>query len=217
MADFYTQFPATLDFVHLSNPDQNGKYSLLVLFDSTTEEGVKDIKAVSDAIKEAVARGCTEKDRRTNAPVFAGKDPDDKAFFSTLQLPIKNADKDVLTRGDNAGKVRSEVYPEMKGKIVLTCKTKDNLLEQGLVFGSDRKPVPAAQLYSGMQGRVGVWFTPYDNNGNRGVSARLVSVLRTGDGERLTTGHNTDPFVGFGLPPVDDGETQGNAFDAMGI
>ena len=121
MADFYTQFSATLDFVHLSNPDQNGKYSLLVLFDSTTEEGVKDIKAVSDAIKEAVARGCTEKDRRTNAPVFAGKDPDDKAFFSTLQLPIKNADKDVLTRGDNAGKVRSEVYPEMKGKIVLTC------------------------------------------------------------------------------------------------
>ena len=68
-----------------------------------------------------------------------------------------------------------------------------------------------------MQGRVGVWFTPYDNNGNRGVSARLVSVLRTGDGERLTTGHNTDPFAGFGLPPVDNGETQGNAFDAMGI
>lgn len=217
MADFYTKHPAVLDYVHLTRPDKtSNKYDLTVLFDPSTPEGREDIKAVSDAIKAAVVAGCNENDRRTGAPVFAGKDPEDKNFFSTLQLPIKNADKDKLTRGDNAGKTRGEVYPEMAGKIILTANTTKDLMAEGLVFDMRRQPVPAAQIYSGMEGRVGIWFTAYDVNGNRGVKANLLSVLRTGDGERLTSG-GSDPFAGFGLPPVDDGETQGNAFDAMGI
>lgn len=209
MADFAFKHPVVADFVHLTKPDNQGVYSMTLLIDKDTPEGKENIADVQAAIKEAVKYSFEK------GQPFAGRKPED--VVPILLLPLKDGDTDKFSKGDNTGKLRKDVYPEFAGKMFLSVKTKVDLTakEHG-IFDVNRRPVPAAQLYSGMLVRPAVWFHAYDN-GNRGIMGTLNFVLRTGDGERLGGGGETDPFKLFGLPDAPEDSGDNSVFDAMGI
>lgn len=216
MADVYTQFPTTLDFVHLNKPDSHGKYSVTLLLDPKTPDGQANIKIISEAVEQGIAEGIAKQ-----MVGFAGRKPSDKDYaqFVSMHNPLKNADMDRFTKGKNMGKTRSEVYPEMAGKYVLTASTKRDLRGERCVIDVNTREVPQSnQLYSGMLGLVSLWVAPYSNKDGLGLSVLLNSVVRTGDGERL--GGTPDPFAGFNLPPLPvqtPAPAVPNAFDAMGV
>lgn len=211
MADFVFKHPVIADFVHLTKPDDQGNYSMVLLIDKNTPEGQETINDVQKGINEAVEYAFTQ------GQPLAGFDP--KTTIPTLINPLKDGDKDLYTKGAHAGHLRKEIHPEFEGKMFLLAKTQKSLLEKpNGIFDTQRQPVATKDLYSGMLVRPIIWFASYNKGGNRGIRAILNYVLRTGDGERLTpVAPEFDPFAAFGLPEPDGEGGATNAFAAMGI
>lgn len=145
-----------------AGPDDDPKYSVTVLVPKSDTA----TKAKLDAgIAAAKKRGMETKKYKDGTPI-------DK-----LPTPIWDGDG---YRADGY----SEFGPEAKGCWVFTAST-----------GLDRKPrvvdsslndiLDPTQIYSGIYGRVGVDFFPYNFAGKQGVGCSLCNVQKLEDGEPL--------------------------------
>lgn len=145
-----------------AGPDDDPKYSVTVLVPKSDTA----TKAKLDAgIAAAKKRGVETKKYKDGTPI-------DK-----LPTPIWDGDG---YRADGY----SEFGPEAKGCWVFTAST-----------GLDRKPrvvdsslndiIDPTQIYSGIYGRVGVDFFPYNFAGKQGVGCSLCNVQKLEDGEPL--------------------------------
>lgn len=216
MADYIMNEPATLDFANGLFRDRDGKYSCYLLIDKSTPGGQAEAKAIAQAIQDAIKDG-TRPSGNYPAPL-AGLDPNDQNAVKRLSLPLKDGDKDVFALGEHAGERRADVYPEFAGHWFLKVSAGEHrMVDEGLVRDMSNRPVQASQVYSGNRVRANLWFAAWNNNGNRGVQARLNALLIVEPGEPLVQGgHGGDPFAGFGLPAA-DASAGGDPFANMGV
>ncbi|OHV12144.1 ssDNA-binding protein [Kushneria phosphatilytica] len=117
-----------------------------------------------EAIEEAIETGKTK--------FWKGKRP------NNLSMPFMD--------GDDADK------PELEGKVYCNMKAFGRRCP---VLGMDNKAISPdggglneQVIYSGAYYKAVITFAPYDAQGNRGVSARLVAVRKVDDGERMAGG-----------------------------
>lgn len=160
-----------------AGPDDEAKFSVTVLVPKTDTA----TKALLDAgIAAAKKRGLQTKKYKDGTPV-------DK-----LPTPIWDGDG-----------FRADGYtpfgPECKGMWVFTASS-----------GQDRRPrvvdanvqdiINPTEIYSGIWGRVGVDFFPYNFAGKQGVGCSLCNVQKLADGEPLGAARSTaeDDFGGGG-------------------
>lgn len=98
--------------------------------------------------------------------------------------------KTTLHDGDgtmpNSGK---EYGPECKGSYVISVSAKR---KPALIY-SDKTPITEeSEFYSGCYGRAIINFFYYNTNGNSGISAGLMGLMKLSDGEPLGGGVITD-------------------------
>lgn len=102
--------------------------------------------------------------------------------------------KSTLHDGDEDARPNSgEKYgPECKGCKVITVSS----ARRPAVVYNDKTPLTAEEeLYSGCYGRAILRFYYYNTNGNSGISASLVALMKLEDGERLGGGgYNEDDW-----------------------
>lgn len=158
-------------FVHLLTPHAvavggQEKYSVTLLIPKSDKA---TIALITGAIEEAKQKGVSEK--------WGGKMP------KVLKDPIWDGDGQ-RQNGDDFG-------PECKGCYVVTASS---LMQPGIVDRNVQDIIDAAEVYSGMYGRVTINFFPYEFQGNRGIGCGLNNVQKISDGE---------PLGGFSSPNED--------------
>lgn len=162
------------------NEGEAPKYSCTIILDK--KKNAADIDAIKAAIKKAAEKGAQKH--------FGGRVPQN--VTNTLQ------DGDVVV--DDLGDLKSDKYPEYKGCYFMRLSTK----YAPKILGPDKNEITDPTLvYSGCYGRVSLTTFAYSGNGNRGVSASLNNVMKTRDGEPLTSMLTGDEF----------GEPEGNEFN----
>lgn len=125
---------------------------------------------------------------------------------SELRMLVTSGDKKAAKQEENG--YDAEFY---KGKFVLKANSK---YAPGVVNSATQKIIDPSEIYSGMQARVHVLLKTYETGDNAGVTAYLMNVMKTADGEKLvggksaqqafadfaTTGQSTDvdPTAGAG-------------------
>lgn len=140
------------------------KYSTTLLIPKTDTKTLAKIKA---AIAAAKAR-FTE---RTG-----------KQLPAQLKTSLHDGDGTMPNSGEEYG-------PECKGCWVIAVS---NTRKPVAVY-ADKAPITEeSEFYSGCYGRAVISFFAYDTNGNRGVSASLMGVMKLSDGEPLGGGVVTD-------------------------
>ena len=199
MANYVTPASVVANYVGgLYKVAANGKRSLTCLVDKNTPEGKQVAEGLYNAIYQAVV-DATQKTGQQATPGFTGQNPDE--LMKRINLPLKDGDTEVIKEGVNAGRKRGEVNPEFAGHWYFNASTKEDLNEAGAIADNSRRPVPRSQMYSGVLVRVKVWPHTYNMNGKMGVSLKLVSVVKDGDGPKLSeSSAGSDPLDGFGLP-----------------
>lgn len=170
-----------LSYAHLTTPHANQqgqepKYSVTLLIPKTDFATKADIDAaINAAAAEAVSK------------VWNGVRPPQVA------IPVWD--------GDGVRKSGMPFGDECKGHWVITASTKN----KPQVVGIDNINCELAptDIYSGMYARVTIRFFGYSNSGNKGVGCGLGNVLKTRDGEPLSSQASaaTD-FAGIGSAPV---------------
>lgn len=189
--------PAVVDFPHVFSVDpSNGKYACTFLIDKDTEEGKETLKANMQAIFNAVKRGFID-------GVFKvkGIDPDSDDFDAKAKEFMRSEGFHNPLRD---GAPKAEKTPEFADRYYVKASSKPSD-EHPSVPAVDmrRTPLTSATLYSGALAKAKIWYAPYSNNNGTGVTAVLIAIVKTGDGERLAGSGPSDPLDGFGLP---DGE-----------
>ena len=164
-----------------NDPNAKPKYSVTVL----VPKGDTAAKAKLDAaINAAKKRGLESKKFKDGTPI-------DK-----LPTPIWDGDG---YRADGY----SEFGPEAKGCWVFTASSPADR-KPGVVDASCQPILDPSEIYSGIWGRVGVDFFPYNFAGKQGVGCSLVNVQKLSDGEPL----------GAARPSADD-DFGGDDFDPL--
>lgn len=91
-------------------------------------------------------------------------------------------------------------YPEYKGKIICTFKSYGRVVR---VIGPDKQEIlDEEDFYSGCYARAAITAFTYDQQGNKGVSFGLASLMKVKDGERLA-GSVSNPEDDFKEFPVE--------------
>ena len=199
MADFYTPASVTANFVpSLYKANESDKRSLVCLVDKNTPEG----KQVAEALYNAVYQAVVEATQRTGQQAvagFAGQNPDE--LMKRINLPLKDGDTEMITRGTHAGHKRCEVNPEFAGHWYFKASTKADLNADGYIVDPQGRPVPRSQMYSGVLVSVNVWPYAYNVSGEMGVALMLNAVRKDGDGPQLSeSSGERNPLAGFNLP-----------------
>lgn len=166
-----------LSFNHLFEPRANddgtpGRYDCCLLIDKTDEE---TIKCVNEAIKNAKAKGVTEK--------WGNKVP------ANLQTPLHDGDE----------KEDDQYSSDFVGKMYLNPKSKQ---KPGMVDKNCAPIMDPEDLYSGCYILAALSFYPYNVNGKRGVGVGIDNVMKIRDGEPL--GGRASADSDFGGVQVDD-------------
>ena len=142
------------------------KYSVTLLIPKSDTATLGKIK---DAIAEARERFCKRKG--ANA------------------LPAKP--NHTLHDGDGMRDNGEPFGPECKGCYVITVSSK----QQPIIVDSFRNKISdPAEVYSGCYGRAAINFYGYSRNGNKGISAGLLSIQKLHDGEPFGTIGSADDF-----------------------
>ena len=82
--------------------------------------------------------------------------------------------------------------PECKGCWVINVSTKN----PPVVVDAFRNPITdPGEVYSGCYGRASINFYGYSRNGNKGISAGLLSIQKLHDGEPFGTVGSADDFA----------------------
>lgn len=158
-----------LSFCHLFEPYKVGendeaKYSVTIILDK--KKNAKDIEAIKAAIQKAAEKGAQ------------------KHFGGRVPTNVNNTLYDGDTATDDMGDLKNIKYPEYKGAYFMRLSTK----YAPKVLGPDRQEIiDPTEVYSGMYGRVSLTAFAYSGDGRRGVSAVLNNVMKTNDGEPLTS------------------------------
>ena len=153
------------------------KYSTMLLIPKSDTTTIKKIKEAIQAAKDS----WIEKGKKLPAQV-----------------------KTTLHDGDGLMPNGGEYGPECKGCYVMNVSSN----RKPVVIYADKTPIiEETELYSGCYGRVILNFYVYDNQGNKGVSAGLMGIMKLTDGEPLGGGvvRDEDWDEGFeGSPDTDD-------------
>ena len=148
-----------------NDPGAEPKYSATVLVPKTDTATMAKINA---GIAAAKKRGLETKKYKDGTPV-------DK-----LPTPIWDGDG-----------YRADGYtpfgPECRGMWVFTASCRQDRKPE-IVDTHGNPIIDASEIYSGIWGRVGVDFFPYNFAGKQGVGCSLVNVQKLADGEPLGGG-----------------------------
>lgn len=144
-------------FVHLLEPDEfggNKKYSLRLIVPKSNK---KAVKAIKDAIADAMKRGSEDK--------FKGKS------LKKAKNPLKDGDDE-----------ETDKYPFLADSYFIDMKSNT----KPTVIDKSRKPLTTEdEVYSGMMVLVAGFAMPYFTDGSWGVTFVLDAVVKVGDGERI--------------------------------
>lgn len=149
-----------LSYVHLfepfsNQPDQEPKYSAVILVPKTDTDTVAAIESAQQAALDA------------------GKS---SRFGGTIPRVWKNTFRD----GDEEGDL--ERNPEYTGHMFMTVSSKT---KPGVVDQDVQPILDATEIYSGCYARVSINAFPFSNAGNKGVSFGLNNVQKLSDGDYL--------------------------------
>ena len=146
------------------------KYSLTAII---PKSDVKTVEAIKAAIKAAAEAGAQ------------------KHFGGRIPTNVNHTFKDGDTEVDDLGELKNIKYPEYKGNyyIRLSSKNKPRVLD-----ANRQEIIDPTEIYSGVYGKVSMTFFAYSGDGRRGVSASLNNVMKTRDGEPLTSALTGDEF-----------------------
>lgn len=164
-----------LSFVNVFEPKavnegDEPKYSITAII---PKSDTKTIEAIKAAIQAAAEKGAQ------------------KHFGGRVPTNVTSTFHDGDTAVDDMGDLRNIKYPEYKGNYFIRLSTK----KRPIVLNADRQEIiDPTEIYSGCYGRVSMSFFAYSNNGKRGVSAALNNVMKTRDGEPLTSMLSGDEF-----------------------
>jgi hypothetical protein len=158
---------ARLSYVHILQPYANRnngataeeKYSVTVLI---PKSDLATMQRINAAIEAATQEGATSK--------WKGRPP-------RVATPVHDGDGQRPSDG-------AEFGPECKGHWVFTASCKADRKPR-VVDASVQDIMDPTKVYSGVYGRVGVDFFPYDNSGKKGVGCGLTNVQILRDGEPL--------------------------------
>lgn len=153
-------------FVNVFEPRAFGdntteKYSVMLMIPKTD---IKTLNACNAAIAAAVEKG--------KSSCFAGKAP------AVIKSTLKDADVDT----NRDGEVFGDKWPETKGHYIINVSSKTR---PQIVNGELQPILNPTEFYSGCYGRASINFFPYNNNGNKGISAGLNNLQKLEDGESL--------------------------------
>lgn len=170
-----------LSYCNLTTPraaQQGGdpKYSVTLLIPKSDAATKADIDAaINAAAQEALTK------------VWNGARP------PILAVPIWD--------GDGVRKSGVPFGDECKGHWVITASTKNK--PQVVGIDNINCELAPSDIYSGMYGRVTVRFFGYSNSGNKGIGCGLGNVLKTRDGEPLSSQASAaSDFAGIGGAPA---------------
>lgn len=164
-----------LSFVNLFEPrtfreTDTPKYSVTIIVPKSDE---KTVKAIKTAIQKAAEKGAQ------------------KHFGGRVPTNVANTFKDGDTETDDMGDLVNIKYPEYKGCYYMRLQTKF----KPKVLNKERQEIiDPTEVYSGCYGRVSLTCFAYSGDGKRGVSACLNNVMKTRDGEPLTSQLSGDEF-----------------------
>ena len=165
-----------------ADPNDAPKYSVTVL---VPKSDVATMQRINAGIAAAKKRGLETKKYKDGTPL-------DK-----LPTPIYDGDG-----------YRADGYTpfgeECKGCWVFTASSSQDR-KPGVVDASCQPILDPTEIYSGIYGRVGVDFFPYNFAGKQGVGCSLVNVQKLADGEPL----------GAMRPSAED-DFGGGEFDPLG-
>lgn len=148
------------------------KYSVTAIIPKTATKTVDAIKAAIRAAAEAGAQ---------------------KHFGGRVPTEVNSTFKDGDTQTDDLGDKVNIKYPEYKGSYYIRLSTKN----RPKVLDANRQEImDPTEIYSGCYGKVSMTFFAYSGDGRRGVSACLNNVMKTRDGEPLTSMLSGDEFDG---------------------
>lgn len=146
------------------------KYSVTAIIPKSDTKTVEAIKA---AIRAAAENGAQ------------------KHFGGRVPTNVANTFKDGDTETNDMGDLQNEKYPEYKGNYYIRLATK---FRPKVLDANRQEIIDPTECYSGMYGRVSMTFFAYSGDGKRGVSASLNNVMKTRDGEPLTSALSGDEF-----------------------
>lgn len=149
-----------LSYAHLfepfsNNPQQDPKYSCVVLVPKSDKATIKKLRRAQQAALE-----------NGKSRVFGGKIP--KTWHDTIRDGDEDADL--------------EVNPEYEGCLFFSVSSKTR---PGLVDRNVEPIVDQEELYSGVFARVSIRAFAYNTQGNRGVSFGLNHVQKVADGQHM--------------------------------
>lgn len=164
-----------LSFVHLFEPTamkegDTPKYSVTAIIPKTDTKTVEAIRAAIKAAAEAGAQ---------------------KHFGGRVPTNVNHTFKDGDTETDDLGELKNVKYPEYKGNYYIRLSTK---FQPKVLDANRQEIIDPTEVYSGMYGKVSMTFFAYSGDGRRGVSAVLNNVMKTRDGEPLTSMLMGDEF-----------------------
>ena len=163
------------------------RFSYLNVFEARAINGEGDAKY---SVTLLIPKSDTKTMAKINEAVKAAKE----AYTLKTGRRVPANAKTTMHDGDDDVKPNSgEPYgPECKGcKVINVSSTKKPVL-----IYNDKTPLTAEdELYSGCYGRAMIRFYYYNTNGNSGISARLIALMKLEDGERLGGGgYNEDDW-----------------------
>lgn len=165
-----------LSFVNLFEPkkmndsDKDAKYSVTAII---PKDDTKTVNAIKTAIQVAAEAGAQ------------------KHFGGRVPTNVNNTFKDGDTEVDDLGELKNIKYPEYKGHYYIRLSTR---FRPKVLDANRQEIIDPTEVYSGCYGRVSMTFFAYSGDGRRGVSAVLNNVMKTRDGEPLTSQLMGDEF-----------------------
>lgn len=168
-----------LSYVNVFEPrkigenDKEAKYSLTILIPKNTPEGQKTIANIKAAIQKAAEKGAQKH--------FGGRIP------TNVSHTLKDGDTEV----DDLGDLKNIKNPELVGNMYMRLSTK---FPPKVLNAERQEIINPLEIYSGCYGRVSLTTFAYSGDGRRGVSAVLNNVMKTRDGEPLTSQLSGEEF-----------------------
>lgn len=146
--------------------DKDAKYSVTILIPKDTEDGKKTIARIQAAIRKAAEKGAQ------------------KHFGGRVPTNVSHTLRDGDTETDDIGDLKNIRNPELKGHMFMHLSTK---FAPKVLDANRQEILNPLEIYSGCYGKVSLTCFAYSNAGKRGISAVLNNVMKTRDGDPLTS------------------------------
>ena len=146
------------------------KYSLTII---VPKSDTKTIEAIKTAIQAAAEMGAQ------------------KHFGGRVPTNVNHTFKDGDTETNDMGDLQKEKYPEYANSYYMRLSTK---FAPKVLDANRNEILDPTEVYSGCYGKVSLTCFAYSGDGKRGVSACLNNVMKTRDGEPLTSSLSGDEF-----------------------